>query len=179
RIARLLEEEVREEDTVARMGGDEFAILLDGVDDPSAPTHVAERIQERLRTPFRLRGHDVFASFSIGITLGGSEVREPEDLLRDADTAMYRAKELGPARYQIFDEAMHAHAISLLQLETDLRLALERDEFVVHYQPILDSESEALIGFEALVRWRHPKRGLLHPPAFIPIAEDSGLIVAL
>jgi diguanylate cyclase (GGDEF)-like protein/PAS domain S-box-containing protein len=179
RIGRLLEEEVRDEDTVARMGGDEFAILLDGVDDPADPTHVAERIQERLRTPFQLRGHDVFTSFSIGITLGGGEVQAPEDLLRDADTAMYRAKELGPARYQIFDEAMHVHAISMLQLENDLRLALDRGEFLVHYQPVLDPAGDLLIGFESLLRWNHPERGILQPAAFIPIAEDSGQIVPI
>ena len=178
-IARLLETEVRDEDTVARIGGDEFAILLDGVDEPSDPTHVAERIQERLRKPFRLRGHDVFASMSIGITFGGGGVESPQDLLRNADTAMYRAKELGPARYQIFDEAMHAHAVTLLQLETDLRLALERHEFVVHYQPVMELATGALIGFEALVRWDHPARGLLAPQSFLPVAEDTGLIVPL
>lgn len=179
RIGRLLQEEVRDEDTVARMGGDEFAILLDGVDDPADPTHVAERIQERLRTPFQLRGHDVFTSFSIGITLGGGEVQAPEDLLRDADTAMYRAKEIGPARYQIFDDAMHVHAIAMLQLENDLRLALDRGEFLVHYQPVLDSTGDRLTGFESLLRWDHPERGLLHPAAFIPIAEESGQIVLI
>ncbi|MBW3552074.1 MAG: EAL domain-containing protein [Gemmatimonadetes bacterium] len=178
-IARLLQDEVREEDTVARLGGDEFAILLDGVEDAADPTHVAERIQERLRTPFRLSGHDVFTSVSIGITFGDGGMHSAEDLLRDADTAMYRAKELGPARYQIFDEAMHTHAVTLLQLETDLRLALERKEFVVHYQPVMQLASGELIGFEALVRWQHPNRGLLQPQAFLPVAEETGLIVPL
>ena len=178
-IARLLASEVREEDTVARIGGDEFAILLDGVDDASDPTHVAERIQERLRKPFRLQGHDVFTSMSIGITFGGADVARAEDLLRDADTAMYRAKEMGPARYQIFDEAMHTHAVTLLQLETDLRLALERQEFVVHYQPVHSLDDRRLLGFEALVRWQHPSRGLLPPQTFIPVAEETGLIVPL
>ena len=179
RMATLLAEEVREEDTLARLGGDEFAILLDGVDDAADATHVAERIQERLRDPFEVRGHDVFSSVSIGITFGGADAGTPEDLLRDADTAMYRAKELGPARYQIFDEAMHAHAVTLLQLETDLRLALERNEFVLHYQPVLSTHDRRLIGFEALVRWEHPNRGLLPPQTFIPVAEDTGLIVPL
>ncbi|HUE77439.1 MAG TPA: EAL domain-containing protein, partial [Longimicrobiales bacterium] len=179
RVARVLEGEVRGEDTVARIGGDEFAVLLDGVEDAADPTHVAERIQQRLRTPFRLRGHDVFTSVSIGITFGGAAVDRPEDLLRDADTAMYRAKEMGPARYQMFDDAMHAHAVTLLQLETDLRLALSREEFVVHYQPVMDLESARLIGFEALVRWQHPSRGLLQPQSFIPVAEDTGAIVPL
>lgn len=178
-LARVLQEHVREEDTVARIGGDEFAILLDGVDDPADPTHVAERIQERLRAPFRINGQDVFTSVSIGITFGGARTEMAEDLLRDADTAMYRAKELGPARYQIFDERMHAHAITLLQLETDMRLALERQDFVLHYQPLVDLSDDRLLGFEALIRWQHPQRGLLPPQAFIPIAEDTGLIVPM
>jgi diguanylate cyclase (GGDEF)-like protein/PAS domain S-box-containing protein len=179
RMGRLLAEEVRDVDTVARIGGDEFAILLDRVDDPADATHVAERIQTRLRTPFEIQNQKVFASLSIGIAFGGSDIQRPEDLLRNADTAMYRAKELGPARYQIFDEAMHVHAVTILQLETDLRLALERDQFVVHYQPLIQLEDERIIGFEALVRWQHPQRGLLQPQAFIPIAEDTGLIIPL
>ena len=178
-VARLLQEQVREEDTVARIGGDEFAILLDGIEDAAAPTHVAERIQERLRTPFRLNDHDVFTSVSIGITLGGPGDDRPEDLLRTADTAMYRAKELGPARYQIYDEGMHAHAVTLLQLETDLRLALDHDQFLLHYQPVLDLHQNRVLGFEALLRWDHPQRGVLQPQAFMPIAEDTGLIVPM
>ena len=178
-VGRVLQEQVREEDTVARIGGDEFAVLLDGVDEAAAPTHVAERIQERLRSPFAIQGHNVFTSVSIGITFGGGDIQRAEDLLRDADTAMYRAKELGPARYQIFDEHMHAHALSLLQLETDLRLGLEREEFILHYQPLVDLADRSLIGFEALIRWQHPRRGLLQPQAFIPVAEDTGLIVPM
>ena len=179
RMARLLSEEIRDEDTVARIGGDEFAILLDGVDDPSDPTHVAERIQTRLRSPFRIHDQDVFTSLSIGIAFGGATVEEPEELLRSADTAMYRAKELGPARYQIYDQAMHTHAITLLQLETDLRLAIERGQFVVYYQPLVELTDDSVIGFEALVRWMHPERGLIQPQSFIPVAEDTGLIVPI
>jgi diguanylate cyclase (GGDEF)-like protein/PAS domain S-box-containing protein len=179
RMGRVLAEAVREEDTVARIGGDEFAILIDGIDDPADATHVAERIQERLRTPFRLAYQDVFSSLSIGIAMGGAEVESPEDLLREADSAMYRAKELGPARYQIFDRAVHSHAITLLQLETDLRLALERDEFVLHYQPVVELAGGSITGFEALVRWQHPQEGLIFPQSFIPVAEDSGLIAEL
>ncbi|MEJ2502982.1 MAG: EAL domain-containing protein [Gemmatimonadota bacterium] len=179
RMARILSEAVREEDTVARIGGDEFAILLDGIDDPADSTHVAERIQERLRTPFRLVEQDVFTSMSIGIALGGADVASPEELLRQADSAMYRAKEIGPARYQIFDRATHSHAITLLQLETDLRLGLERGEFVVHYQPVVELANGRVAGFEALVRWNHPREGLIRPPSFIPVAEDSGMIVDL
>ena len=176
RMGQVLTDQVREVDTVARIGGDEFAILLDGVEEPSDCTQVAERIQERLRTPFRLAGQDVFSSVSIGIALGGAEVERPEDLLSHADSAMYRAKELGPARYQIYDRVMHAHAVSLLQLETDLRLALERREFTLHYQPVVDVADERVVGFESLIRWQHPTRGLLLPQAFLPVAEDSGLI---
>ncbi len=178
-VAALLREQVRQEDTVARMGGDEFAILLDGIDDAGAATHVAERVQDRLRSPLSLGDRDVFTSASIGITFARSAASTPDALLRDADTAMYRAKELGPARYQIFDEGMHARAVALLQLETDLRRALERDEFVVHYQPVLDLEQDRLTGFEALVRWEHPQKGLILPSSFIPVAEDTGIIVPL
>jgi diguanylate cyclase (GGDEF)-like protein/PAS domain S-box-containing protein len=172
----LLQREIRAEDTVARIGGDEFAILLDGVTDAVDPTHVAQRIHDRLRLPFNLLGRDVFTSVSIGIAFGGAATEAPEDLLREADMAMYRAKEVGPARYQIFDRAMHAHAITLLQLETDLRLALDRREFVLHYQPVMDLEADRLAGFEALIRWQHPQHGLLQPHDFIPLAEDTGLI---
>lgn len=175
-LAELLLREVRSEDTVARIGGDEFAILLDGITDAVDPTHVAQRIQDRLRSPFVLAGRDIFSSVSIGIAFGGAATEYPEDLLREADMAMYRAKELGPARYQIFDQGMHAEAVSLLQLETDLRLALDRQEFVVHYQPVMDLEADRVAGFEALVRWNHPRHGLLQPQAFIPLAEDTGLI---
>jgi diguanylate cyclase (GGDEF)-like protein/PAS domain S-box-containing protein len=172
----LLQREIRTEDTVARMGGDEFAILLDGVSDAVNPTHVAQRIQDRIRTPFTVLGRDIFTSVSIGIAFGGGATEQPEDLLREADMAMYRAKEVGPARYQIFDQAMHAHAVTLLQLETDLRLALDRREFVLHYQPVMDLEADRLAGFEALIRWQHPQHGLLQPHDFIPLAEDTGLI---
>lgn len=175
-LAELLLREVRAEDTVARIGGDEFAILLDGVTDAVDPTHVAQRIQDRLRIPFVLAGRDIFSSVSIGIAFGGAATENPGDLLREADMAMYRAKELGPARYQIFDQGMHAEAVSLLQLETDLRLALDRQEFVVHYQPVMDLEADRVAGFEALIRWEHPQHGVLQPQAFIPLAEDTGLI---
>lgn len=178
-VGGLLASEIRGEDTVARIGGDEYAILLDGVDAAADATHVAERIQERLRKPFRVRQHEVFTSVSIGITFAGVTAETPDELLREADTAMYRAKELGPARYQLFDEAMHAHAVTLLQLETDLRMALEREEFVLHYQPVVTADGQRLIGLEALVRWNHPSRGLLAPQAFLPVAEDTGLVIPL
>jgi diguanylate cyclase (GGDEF)-like protein/PAS domain S-box-containing protein len=178
-IAAQLGECVRPEDTVARMGGDEFTILLDEITDVGDATRVAERIQQALALPLTLDGQEVFTSASVGIALHAPGVRRAEDLLRDADTAMYRAKARGRAGYQVFDTAMHEHAVAQLRLETDLRQAVERREFVLHYQPIVALESGAIIGFEALVRWRHPTRGLLVPGDFLQVAEDTGLIVPI
>jgi len=178
-IAAQLGECVRPEDTVARMGGDEFTILLDEITDVGDATRVAERIQQSLALPLTLDGQEVFTSASVGIALSAPSVRRAEDLLRDADTAMYRAKARGRAGYQVFDTAMHEQAVAQLRLETDLRQAVERREFVLHYQPIVALESGAIIGFEALVRWRHPTRGLLTPADFLQVAEDTGLIVPI
>ena len=178
-IARRVESCVRQGDTVARFGGDEFALLLDDITDIGDATRVAERIQAELGTGFNIQGHEVYTSASIGIAINSPAYEGPGDLLRDADTAMYRAKAEGRARYEVFDREMHLHAVSLLQLETDLRRALERDEFVLHYQPIVALDSGTLTGFEALVRWNHPIRGLLPPADFIPLAEETGLIVEI
>lgn len=178
-IARRLESHIRPVDRVARLGGDEFAILLDGIEDPSDATRVAERLQLELQLPFNIRGHDVFTSVSVGIAMSSTGYSGPDDVLRDADTAMYRAKALGKARHEIFDLEMHSRAVALLKLETDLRLAVERHEFLIQYQPIMKLGTNDIHGFEALVRWQHPERGLLSPSEFIPIAEETGLIIPL
>jgi diguanylate cyclase (GGDEF)-like protein/PAS domain S-box-containing protein len=162
--------------TVARLGGDEFTVLLDDIKDPSDAKRAAERMMKALAAPFKLGGKEVFTSVSIGIALGSSMYQQPEDILRDADTAMYRAKSLGKARYEVFDADMRASVMARLQLETDLRHALERGEFRNYYQPIVALVSGEIAGFEALLRWQHPTRGLLGPSEFIPVAEETGLI---
>jgi diguanylate cyclase (GGDEF)-like protein/PAS domain S-box-containing protein len=167
------------EPTIARLGGDEFTILLEGIEEPSNAILVGERIQKELTTPFNLSGHEVFTTASIGITVGGPEYERPEDLLRDADTAMYGAKATGKARHEVFDSKMRARAVARLELETELRWALERREFRLYYQPIVTLETEQLVGFEALLRWQHPQRGLLLPDEFIAVAEENGLIVPI
>lgn len=178
-IARLLEDCLRAIDTVARLGGDEFTILLDDIHDVTDATRVAERIQQQLKQPFLCEGHAITISASIGIVMNSEDYREATDLLRDADIAMYRAKENGKARYEIFDREMHAYVLNLLQIESDLRRALECDEFVLHYQPIVELSTQRLAGFEALVRWQHPDKGLIYPDQFISVAEDTGLIMKL
>jgi len=175
--ARCLEECMRPIDTVARLGGDEFAILLDGLESESEAVFVAERIQQSLTRPFNISGHEVFVTASIGITLSTGSYADPENVLRDADTAMYRAKESGKARFEMFNATMHSRAVALLQLENDLRRGIERKEFEVYYQPIMSLENNEFAGFEALVRWNHPERGLVHPGEFISVAEETGLIV--
>jgi len=162
--------------TVARLGGDEFTVVLDHIKDPSDAKRAADRMMKALAVPFILGGKEVFTSVSIGIALGNSSYEQPEDILRDADTAMYRAKSLGKARYEVFDADMRASVMARLQLETDLRHALEREEFRNFYQPIVNLASGDIVGFEALLRWEHPKRGLLGPEEFIPVAEETGLI---
>lgn len=179
-FARQLQTCVRDKDTVARLGGDEFAILLEDIQDVANAIHIADHIQKTLTLPFILNGYDVFTSASIGIALGSIGYDKPEDMLRDADTAMYRAKALGTTtHYQVFDKIMHAQAMALLQLETDLRWAIERNEFRIHYQPIVSLSSGKIIGFEALLRWQHALRGLVSPMEFIPMAEETGLIIPI
>jgi diguanylate cyclase (GGDEF)-like protein/PAS domain S-box-containing protein len=187
-LARRLETSLRASDTVARLGGtpimarlggDEFTVLLDEIHNVSDATCVAERLQQQLDAPFTIGGHEVFTTASIGIALSATGYDRPEDILRDAETAMYRAKNRGKACHEVFDTAMYARAVALLQVEIDLRRALERQEFLVFYQPIVNLEHGCLVGFEALVRWRHPQRGLVSPLEFIPVAEETGLIVPI
>lgn len=178
-VARRLQAILRQVDTVARIGGDEFVILLEDIEDVAHATQTAERIQAQLREPFILDDNEVFTTASIGIAVSTTGYDRADDIMRDADIAMYRAKALGKARHVLFDAAMHGRAVELLQLETDLRKAVERGEFVLHYQPIVELDSGSIIGFEALLRWMHPERGLTYPAAFLPLAEETGLTVEL
>jgi len=175
-MATRLTECLRDVDTIARLGGDEFAILLDGITDINDATRLTERLLSGLDQPFSIDGKEVFASLSIGITLMNPRYSTAEELLRDADAAMYRAKADGRSRFQVFDVVMHVNAVAQLQLETELRRALERNEFRVYYQPIVALEDDSVVAFEALVRWQHPERGLMQPAEFIPLVEESGLI---
>ncbi|HEX8352756.1 MAG TPA: EAL domain-containing protein [Pyrinomonadaceae bacterium] len=178
-IAHRLEACLRPGDTVARLGGDEFTILLEDLSAMEDALDVARRVQEAVTQPFNIGGHEVFTTASIGIALSNPGYDRAEDLLRDADTAMYRAKLEGKKRHVVFDKAMHDRAMELLQIETDLRRAITRKEFFLNYQPIVDLETGKVSSFEALVRWRHPERGLVMPGEFVPVAEETGLIVPL
>jgi diguanylate cyclase (GGDEF)-like protein/PAS domain S-box-containing protein len=178
-IGERLEKTLRPGDLIARLGGDEFTILLNELDDKSDAFRIAERIQEDLKAPFDLSDRKVFTSASIGIALSSSGHSQAEDMLRDADVAMYRAKAKGKAQYQIFDRTMHQNALQQLKFETEMRYALERGEFSLHYQPIIELKTNDLKGFEALVRWNHPTRGMVSPMEFIPTAEENGLILPL
>jgi diguanylate cyclase (GGDEF)-like protein/PAS domain S-box-containing protein len=168
-----------EEDIIARLGGDEFAILLENLSHFSNAKTVAERIQKEIHKPFNLEGREVFTTMSIGIAPGDAQYQTPAEILRDADTAMYRAKSLGKARCEVFDAEMRADAIARLEMENDLQRALGRREFVLHYQPKVKLQDGKLVGFEALLRWQHPTRGLISPTRFIPLAEETGLIVPI
>jgi diguanylate cyclase (GGDEF)-like protein/PAS domain S-box-containing protein len=178
-VALRLEDCARSVDTIARLGGDEFAILLDDLRDPSQAVRVADRLISEISAPFKLRGQDVYTSASIGIALSASGYEHESDVLRDADTAMYRAKALGKARHEMFDSEMHTRALKLLQTEAELRQAIDHGQFRVFYQPIIHGSDCRFVGFEALVRWEHPTRGLVSPLEFIPVAEDTGLIVPI
>lgn len=178
-VGQRLKAYTRSGDTVARLGGDEFTILLDDIQDAADALQMAERINGELKEPFDLGGHDVFASASIGIALSSHSYVKPDDILRDANTAMHRAKSQGKARHQLFDATMHSHAVEILKLETDLQRTRVCEEYRVHYQPIVSLETGSVTGFEALVRWQHPERGLIFPDEFISVAEETGLIVSL
>jgi len=176
-IAERMKAIMRPGDIVARLGGDEFTLLIHDVKAIEGATNVAERIQKTLAHPFRLDNYEVFSSASIGVILSDGSKRSPEDFLRDADSAMYRAKETGKARYEIFDQEMHIRNRNLLQLETDLRRAIERNEFLVYYQPIVCLKTNTIKEMEALIRWQHPKYGIVFPDEFINVAEETGLII--
>ncbi len=178
-FARTLKAWLRPGDLVSRLGGDEFAVLLDGMDTIEDATRVAERIEAGLHASLRLGEREVFASVSIGIALSTSGYERPEDVLRDADLALYRAKAAGRGRYAIFDLEMHARAMAHLQLETDLRRAVERGEFRIAYQPIIALGTRRLMGFEALLRWQHPTRGLVSPAEFLEVADETGLMLPI
>jgi diguanylate cyclase (GGDEF)-like protein/PAS domain S-box-containing protein len=178
-ISQRLSHCLRSSDTVARLGGDEFAIILSDVGSEPEATFVAERIQQTLRAPFYLDGHEVFTSSSIGITFSSNEYQRAEHFLRDADTAMYRAKIQGRGCHEIFHVGMHDQAVERLRIEAGLRRAIEQGELALYYQPILSLRTGAIDGVEALIRWRHPEHGFLSPVAFLPVAEESGLIVPL
>ncbi len=164
---------------MARLGGDEFAILLRDMEEPGEAARVAERIHAELARPFDMGGNEVYTTANIGIVLSSIGFTRPEDFLRAADTAMYRAKARGRGHHEVFDQEMHARVLQMLQLENDLRRAVGRGEMVVHYQPIVALDTGRVTGFEALARWRHPERGLVAPTEFIPVAEEAGLIIEL
>ncbi|MGK7961254.1 PAS domain S-box protein [Crocosphaera sp.] len=178
-IAKRLQDGLRNDDTLARLGGDEFTILLEDIKDIKDAIKIAKRIHSDLTKPFILEGQDIFINTSIGIALSGSGYEEPAEILRDADTAMYRAKANGKACYAIFDRKMHERAVSRLQLETDLRIGINKQELSLYYQPIISLKTGKLTGFEALIRWYHPKKNMISPGQFIPIAEETGLIIPI
>ena len=178
-IANRLRVNVRPGDTVARLGGDEFTILLHSLKSPDDAIDMARRLLNNLSEPFKLPGREVFITASIGITLSTNGYEHAEDVLRDADTAMYQAKSLGRARYEVFDQGMHAKAPDLAEIETDLWRALERNELTLDYQPIVSLKTGKIAGFEALLRWMHPSRGMVSPLEFISVAEETGLIIPI
>lgn len=179
-VAGRIKSVVRAGDTVARLGGDEFTVMMEDISDAGVAIRTAERIQQELILPFNVDGQEVFTSASIGVAFSSSaDYTKPEDILRDADTAMYRAKALGKNRHEVFNKTMHSRALELLQLETDLRRAYEREEFLLHYQPIVTLQTLQVCGFEALLRWQHPVKGLISPLDFIPLAEETGLIIPI
>jgi len=165
--------------TLARLGGDEFTVLVDDIGEVGSAVRVADRLRQALQEPFELDGHQVYTTATIGIAVSSTGYNEPEEILRDAATALHRAKANGGSGFELFDPAMRERAVSQLQLETDLRAAIADRAFVVHYQPIVCLRTGSIAGVEALVRWRHPTRGIVNPAEFIPAAEDTGMLLEI
>ena len=178
-VSERLEHLVRPGDTTARLGGDEFAMLLVDLPTEESAVVAVERILATLAQPLVIDGREVFAHASIGVAFAGDETSDPEELLRNADAAMYVVKTDGKGRYAIFEPHMHAAAVHRLDLRADLQRAIDNGEFVLHYQPIVSMQTGRIAGLEALVRWEHPQRGLMAPDSFIPLAEETGLVVPL
>jgi diguanylate cyclase (GGDEF)-like protein/PAS domain S-box-containing protein len=178
-VARRIDDQLRSDDVLARFGGDEFAVLLENVVGPSEAIRVTQRVAEALREPFTVDEHRVSVSTSVGVSFGSAYTDTPEGMLRDADNAMYRAKEQGPGRCEVFDPAMRIHAQERLRLEAELRRAVEEREFVLHYQPIVSLRDGSMVGFEALLRWRHPLKGLQQPASFLSLAEETDLVLPI
>jgi len=178
-VAQKLQSYLKPTDLIARIGGDEFVILLEDIAGDEDVLQVVQKILHQFQTFTVINGHEVFITTSIGLVFGNSHYKKANDLIRDADIALYHAKSEGKATYRVFDARMHTQAVNRLNLETQLRKAFEKDEFVLHYQPIMDIFKKQLVGFEALVRWQHPTRGLILPSEFIPITEETGLILRL
>src|SRR3712207_1524248 len=178
-VARRLRGCLRAEDTAARFGGDEFTVLLEDVTHAGDAVRVANQITRALKAPFLLEGSEAFINASIGIALSTSGRERPTDLIRNADAALYSAKASGKAACEVFDAATNTLTLERLDLEAELRRAIERGEFAVHYQPQLELQTGSIVGWEALVRWSHPERGLLSPPAFLSVAEETGLITQI
>jgi diguanylate cyclase (GGDEF)-like protein len=178
-IAKRLQSCLSAEDTLARLGSDEFTIIIRNIQDISDAINGARTINQELQLPLKIEAYDVFINVSIGIAMGNAAYEKPEHILRDADIAMYQAKKLGNAHYQVFESSMRDHVLKRLQLETDLRLAVQNQEFYLNYQPIISLCTGKMAGFEALVRWQHPQQGFISPGEFIPMAEETGLIVPI
>lgn len=178
-FANRIKDALREIDTLARFGGDEFVILLEDIEGQEYASIIAERLQQALKKPFMVSGKEVFAPASFGVVANTKDYNHAENIIRDADAAMYHAKEKGKAQFKVFDKKLHEKAMHLLQRETDLRKAIHNNQFENHYQPIVDLKTASLVGFEALIRWNHPQLGLIYPGSFISIAEETGLIIPI
>jgi diguanylate cyclase (GGDEF)-like protein/PAS domain S-box-containing protein len=178
-FAKRIQESLRDVDILGRFGGDEFVILLEDIENSEYASGVADRLQQELKRPFMVEGKEVFAPASFGVVLNTKDYDHAENIIRDADAAMYHAKENGKAQYKVFDKTLHKKALHLLQRETDLRKSIHTNEFENHYQPIVDLRTSSLVGFEALIRWNHPQLGLIYPGSFISIAEETGLIIPI